>query len=384
MSTPLAWHNLAYNKPRTLAVLAGVTFAVVLIFMQLGFFGAVETTATVIYDALDFDLAIRSRDYLHFSDADTVRHDRLHQAAGVPGVARVQPFQVAITQWRHPTSGRGRAILVMGIDPAEPAFTLDELRRQAQLVARPNVVLVDRKSRREFGPRDGWQFGDADVGVRTEVGPQSVTVGGHFGLGTGLAADGAVVTSDATFARLVPGRDPRDASLGLVTITPGANPDDVARRLRDALPGDVDVLTRAEVLRFELRRWISDTSIGVIFQVGVAVAMVVGMAIVYQVLASDIGEHMAEYATLRAMGYTTGYLARVVMHQSLLLAVLGFVPGLLLSDALYRVTSRVANMPIGMNAVRVAAVFGLSLGMCIAAGLIALRRVRSADPADLF
>src|SRR5882762_1933243 len=102
MRTFLAWRNLVHNKVRTLVAVAGVTFAVVLIFMQLGFFGAVETTATVAYSALDFDLCIRSKDYLHFAKTRSFPAARLKQAEGVPGVRRVSPFYVGVRYWRTP------------------------------------------------------------------------------------------------------------------------------------------------------------------------------------------------------------------------------------------------------------------------------------------
>jgi len=169
-----------------------------------------------------------------------------------------------------------------------------------------------------------------------------------------------------------------------VKLQPGAHPNDVANALRDRLPGDVEVLTRADVLGGEIRHWVWETSIGLIFQLGVVVAMVVGTAIVYQVLSSDVTNHLPEYATLKAIGYSSGYLASVVLQQALVLAVLGFVPGLAISAALYALTRTAARIPMDLTLTRVFFVLGLSVLMCTISGLGALRKVRSADPADLF
>jgi putative ABC transport system permease protein len=384
MKTPLAWHNLTHNKVRTVTVAAGVTFAVVLIFMQLGFFGSIETTATAIYESLDFDVAIRSREYLHLCDGDSFSHTRLDQAAAVPGVARVRPFHAALTVWRHPQTGNSRGILAMGIDPHNPAFRTPEIRQQAALLVHPQKVLIDRATRADFGPRNGKHFGDDDVGATTEVGFREIRLAGHFEIGTGLAADGAVLFGESGFARIFPERPTGDVTLGLVKLAPGASATEVVARLQEILPKDVEAFTRQDVLEFERRRWVADTSIGVIFQVGVAVAMLVGLAIVYQVLSSDIATHIAEYATLKAMGYTNGYLAGVVMQQAAWMAVLGFVPGWILSQVLYQLTSQITNLPIEMNLTRAAAVFALAALMCIGAGLLALRHVYRADPAELF
>ncbi|MEX2188752.1 MAG: ABC transporter permease DevC [Pirellulales bacterium] len=384
MKTSLAWHNLAHNKSRTATVAAGITFAVVLIFMQLGFFGSIETTATAIYQSLDFDIAIRSRKYLHLCDGDSFSRTRLDQAAAVPGVERVQPFHAALTVWRHPQSGSSRGILAMGIDPNAPAFRAPEIRRQSALLAHPQKALIDRATRAEFGPRDGKQFGDGDIGMTTEVGMREIRLAGHFAIGTGLAADGAVLLGEGGFRRVFPDRPAGDVTLGLVKLAAGADPDEVVAHLNNTLPQDVEALTRQDVLAFERHRWVTATSIGVIFQVGVVVAMLVGLAIVYQVLSSDISAHIAEYATLKAMGYTNGYLAGVVMRQAAAMAVLGFVPGWALSEVLYRLTSQVTNLPIEMNLGRTAVVFALAVSMCIGAGVLALRHAYRADPAELF
>ncbi len=384
MRVLLAWRNLLHHKVRTTLAVTGVALAVVLMFMQLGFLGAVQATATLVYDALDFDLVIRSPNYLHLADARSFPRNRLAQAAGLEQVQWIAPFYADVTQWRNPRDGTPRAILALGVAPGDHVFTLPEIDRQRQPLHVDQFVLIDRRSRREFGPMDGRQFGDGDVGVEAELARSRVRIVGHYALGSGLAADGAVVMSDRGFARAMPGRSIDEVSLGLVKLIPGADADDAAARLRGMLPDDVEVLTRHQVRQFELDRWVNQTSLGVIFQLGVALAMVVGTAIVYQVLVSDVARHIAEYATLKALGYRFGYLAGVVLQQALTLAVAGFVPGLLVSLALYALTGYLANVPLNMTLMRVAIVFGLTLAMCAASGWGALRKMRTADPADLF
>ncbi len=392
MRTPLAWRNLIHNKTRTTVASAGMAFAVTLIFMQLGFLGAVAKTATLIYDALDFDLLIRSRSYLHLADPQVFPRQRLRQAASVPGVEVVHPFSIEINGWRNPHDGSIRSILTMGTRPHAPVFFSPEIRRKSALLTSPEAVLVDRKSRREFGPQNGRRFSDVDVGVVTEVANRRVQIVGHFGLGTGLAADGAILLGERGFLRIFPGRSADDTNLGLVELAasadrrgrPCADPQAIAVKLRQILPEDVEVLTRDEVIDRELRRWIRETSIGLIFRIGVVVALMVGTAIVYQVLSNDVAAHLPEYATLKAIGYSNRFLASVVLWQALALALLGFIPGLAISYGLYRLTSYLANIPIEMDLQRAAFVLAMSLVMCMVSGLLALRKVRLADPADLF
>src|SRR5882724_9039913 len=100
MKTPLAWLNLVHQKKRTLVAVAGVAFAALLVFMQLGFYGAAEGTATIIYDQLDFDIILLSPQYIDLSRAGTIPSERLRQALAIEGVAEVAPVQVSFGSWR--------------------------------------------------------------------------------------------------------------------------------------------------------------------------------------------------------------------------------------------------------------------------------------------
>lgn len=384
MKTPLAWRNLVHNKVRTLVAVAGVAFAVVLVFMQLGFQGAVVTTATLIYRALDFDVLLRSADYLHFADARVFPRNRLPLASSTPGVVSVVPFYVQMTQWHNRDDGLRRAILVMGVDPDRPGINHDELRAETEKLTRLDFALIDRESDSAFGPANGVRFGDEDVGRSIYVGDAKLKIVGHYALGSGFAADGALVVSDRGFAQIHPSRTIEDVTFGLVKIKDDIAPEQVVNQLRHRLPPDVEVLARSEVEKRETKHWLNDTPIGLIFQMGAWIAVIVGVAIVYQVLSSDVEAHAREYATLRAMGYADKKLARVVLEEAIILAFLGFVPGLVVALVLYRTTSMLANIPIDMTLARVIGVLLLTLGMCAASGIAALRKIWSADPAELF
>jgi putative ABC transport system permease protein len=196
---------MAHNKMRTAVAAAGVTFAVVLVFMQLGFLGSVETTVTRFFDAWDFDLLIRSPAYLHLTKPLAFPQSRLLQAAELPEVRSVTPLQIGLGRWRSPIGEhRKRGIVVIGIRPEQQAFTLAEIREQSHLLSDPQFVLIDRKSRSEFGPQNGKQFGDEDLGVAAEVEEREVKIVGHFALGTGLTADGAILVNRNGFQRIQP------------------------------------------------------------------------------------------------------------------------------------------------------------------------------------
>lgn len=376
MKTPLAWRNLIHDKARNAVAVIGVGFAVLLILMQLGFYGSVLRTATTIQDHLDFDLLVCSKDYLYITRPGSFAEARLHQARGVNGVAEAAPINLSFCGWQNPETGRQRAMLVLSCDPHQPAVLVENPSAPLSVLNQPDTVMIDRRSRPEFGPQT--------AGTRVNVGQTDVTIAGQFTLGTGFGADGAVLTSQRTFARLFPFLPSGTAGLGLVQLKPGFAPDQVAAELRQRLPGDVQVFTRPEINQRERRHWVVKTSVGVIFGLGVAMALVVGMAIVYQVLSSSIARRLREYATLKALGYPTGYLWRVVLTQAIALAVAGYLPGLIVAWQLYGITRRAAHIPMQLTLGPAISVLFLAVAMCAAAGVISLRKVTGADPAELF
>ncbi len=393
----LALANLRHDRGRAAVSVIGAGFAVVLIFMQLGFLGATERTATLLYDRLNFDILITSSEYLDFSRPGHVDRARLAQATAVPGVERVLPFSVAQGLWRNPTDpeddpkrgGRRWAIVMMGVAPgdldrvylpADRGLFADGAGRQraAAALARLSVVFLDRRARPDFGDP-----ATMPPGTRTEFNGQVVELGGYFSLGTGFSFTGLLLTNEETYSRLTQ-RPAGTATFGLVQLAPGTDPATAAAGLRRLLPPDTLVMTRAELGALERDYWVNKTAVGKLFTFGVILALMVGAIFVYQMMAADIKKRLPEYATLKAVGYRFGFLFRVVVWQSLFLAAGGFAGGLVASLLLYRVTAVVAQLPVGMTAERLVVVAALTTAMCVGSGLVAVRKVQTADPADLF
>lgn len=374
--TPLAWLNLLHDKARTIVALAGVAFAVILVLMQLGFYMSVKRTATRLYDQLAFDVMIGSPNYNFVLKPGDFPKARLSQVEALPEVAQATPLYLAFNMYRNPIDRSRRGLLVIGIDPADEAFRLPAVLAQRGKLKQPDKVLIDTLSRREFEP--------LEVGVVTDLGRKQIEVVGLFEMGGGFGSDATVITSDRTFAGLFPGMSLNQVSLGLIRLEPGADPQRVAEQMRRMLPPDVEVFTRAQAIAREEHHWVSRTSVGTIFGLGVFVSLLVGVAIVYQVLSSDIAIHLPEYATLKAMGYSQKYMNGVVLRQALILAVVGFVPGALISWLLYEFTQQKASIPMDMTTGLLAAVLVMSIGMCALSALASLRKLAKVDPADLF
>jgi putative ABC transport system permease protein len=389
MRTPLVILNLLHQRVRTVVAIAGVAFAVLLVFMQLGFYGSAATSATSLYSMLDYDLLLVSSNYLNVNRAHTFPASRLYQALDHEDVAAVAPLYVSGQTWRIKDSPHyRRSIIVVGFDLDEPVFKERVFSREpaAECLAAlraPDTVLMDTSTRAYFGKRR--------PGTETELAGHRVQVVGRVTIGTGYGGDGLVLTSDRTYARLYGSGSLEHVTLGLIRLKPAARPrahevkESLARHLYNAEPRDeVRVMTRAEAERGEQAYWMGRTSVGIIFQLGVAVALLVGIIFVYQVIATDIANHFAEYATLKAMGYSHGYLRKVVLGQALVLSVLGYLPALLVAFGLYALGQRLASIPLVMTWTRAVGVLALSVAMCSVSGILALQKVKSADPADLF
>jgi len=382
---PIAWLQLTRDKLRLLVAVLGVAFAVVLVCMQLGFQDALFRSSVQYHTQLRYDLALVSPKTEFIVRPQSFSRRRLHQVRGVQGVDGVTELYLGLGPWRTPDApGEVRSIFVFGFDPADPRFDLPGIAAQRDLLKRPDVVLFDERSRPEFGPIPALLEQAGGQGVTTELSDRAVRVVGLFELGTSFGIDASVATSELNFRRIFPYRSAGQIDVGLIHLDPRADPETVRAAIEAKLPRDVLVLTRAGFVQREVEYWSRATPIGYVFSFGVIMGLVVGGIIVYQILFADVSEHLREYATLKAIGYTDMYLFGVVIQQALLLALLGFGPGLAASALLYRAAGEATRLPLQMHPGLALGVFALTAAMCAVAGAIALRKVRQADPAEIF
>jgi putative ABC transport system permease protein len=367
---------------RLLVAIAGISFAVLLIMMQLGFRTALFESSVRIHTQLDYDIALFSPDSVFIVRPQDFPLQRLYQGLGDPEVAEIMPLYIFPAVWKNPWNHDRRSITAIGFDPQHRIFDLpnfDALRIQ---LAQQNAVAFDRASRPEFGPVGEWF--DGGNSLNTEINDRDMDVVALFELGTSFGIDGTILTSDDNWLRLFPDRPRNRIQLGLMRLTDGADPDTVRARLDERLPDDVLVMTRADFVDRELEYWNSATPIGYIFAFGAIMGLIVGGIIVYQILFADVSEHLNEYATLRAIGFKNRFVSGIVLQQATILAVLGYLPGLLLVWWLYGVTADATQLPLYITAERAFGVFGLTLAMCALSGLLAMRKVRRLDPAEVF
>ncbi|GAB1539028.1 ABC transporter permease DevC [Scytonema sp. NUACC21] len=380
--TPLAWRQVMKEKTRLAIAVAGIAFADMLMFVQLGFQDALYDSATQPHRLLEADLVMTNPQLQTLFSVKSFSRERLYQALGHEGVESVSFLYIGPGQWKNPDTRLNRTILIWGVNPEAPSLKLPQIKQNAAQLKLLNQALFDRASRPEYGDIAGevQKHGTLEA----ELNEQNVQVTGLFTIGSSFAADGNVITSDSTFLKLFPERQPNQIEVGLIHLKPGFDPAAVQVQLAKELSGDVRVLTPEGFAGVEKYYWESQGTIGFIFGLGVIVGFIVGIVIVYQILYSDVAEHLPEYATLKAMGYGDGYLIGVLLQEAVLLAVLGYLPGFLIAIALYQLTYAATLLPIAMTTSRAITVFILTVAMCSFSGAVAMRKLQSADPADIF
>lgn len=377
----LAWRQLTYERAKLIAAMLGVLFACVLVFMQLGFKDSLYDSATSVPRKMQGDLFLMHKQTealwrtIHFSRRELMR------VYAHPAILDAHPLYIGQTPWKNPETRTKRTLMVFGYDPEADIFTIPEVKRFKQALTVRDTVIFDELSRPEFGQVTALL---AASPVYTEVNDRKIEVIGTFKMGASFAADGNLITSDQNFLRIFPFRHIEQIDLGVIRLKAGSDALTVQADLRRILNEDVHVMTYAELVAYEKAYWQNNAPIGFIFNFGTIMGLVVGMVIVYQILFTDITNHLNEYATLKAMGYSHRYLTFVVFAASLILAIIGFIPGWLLSFALYKLAESVTFIPMPMPPGKIILIFLLILGMCVIAGSLAMRKLKSANPADMF
>ncbi|ARV62046.1 ABC transporter [Nostocales cyanobacterium HT-58-2] len=379
---PLAWLQLKRDKTRLAVALAGIAFADILMFMQLGFRDSLYYSNVQFHTSLQGDIVLINNQSNALLAMKSFSQRRLYKALDLQAVKSVHPIYLDYTPWKNPLTGRSRNLLVIGMNPATNLLDLPGVQENFDKIKLPDIVLYDRSSRQEYGPIAA-NFIQGKT-ITAEVNTRKIKVGGLFTLGASFGADGNLITSDVNFLRIFFHRQRGLIDIGLIRLKPGTDTNVVAQSLKNYLPRDIKVLTKQEFIDYERHYWESGTAIGFIFTLGTIMGFIVGTVIVYQILYTEVADHLAEYATLKAIGYTQNYLLLVILQEALILAFLGYVPGFTITMFLYNQARAATLLPVFMGFGRAIMVLILTVLMCFISGTIAMRKLRSADPADIF
>lgn len=382
--TPIAWFNLTTEKPRLLTSVAGVSFAVLLMFIFQGFKNALYDSQVQLLKLLNGDIIIVNRLKYSIFVAEHFTRRRLFQAQSFDGVVAAYPLYITRGDWKNPVTKTVRSMRILAFNPKDPVLPLPGILQNLKALKMPQTVLIDEKSRPEVGP--------TRPGIVTELSKQQIRLIGTFSLGTDFASsNGNLVMSDQNFLRyfanLAPQEDSRTLNtvdIGLLKVAPNTNVKTLVSVLRQQLPQDISIFTKAEFVSKELDYWKENTNIGFMFSVLTNMSFVVGVILVYQILYTDVAEHWAEYATLKAIGYTNVHLLSIVLQESVILVFFGFVPGFAISLWLYGLTASATGLLMQMTVERAISILITTFVMCLTSGAIAVRKVQTTDPSEVF
>ncbi|MCF4969701.1 ABC transporter permease DevC [Nostoc sp. CMAA1605] len=381
---PLAWLQLSREKARMLVAIAGIAFADVLMFLQLGIREALFDGAVQFHNSLEGEIVLVSSRYKALISLDQFSQRRLYQALGFTGVQSVSPIYLDSVPWKNPDNQQTWQIFAIGFNPEEKVTNLPGVQENLNSLREPDTILFDRGSRQEFG-QIVTKF-EGNHQVTTELNNRKINVVGLFRLGTSFGINGNIITSDVNFLRLF-GNQRRQQGLidfGLIKLEPEADVNWVIANLKANLPNDVQVLSKQEFVAREKSFWNTSTPVGFTFTLGAIIGFIVGAVIVYQILYSDVSDHLPEYATLKAIGFKNRYLLVLVFQEALILAAIGFIPGFAISQGLYLITRQATLLPIMMTVERAVLIFILTTLMCTISASIAIQKLQAADPADIF
>lgn len=379
---PIGWLQLTHSRGRFFAAVAGVAFANLLVFMQLGIMGALNSSTVAPYAMLEADIIMSSEDGNTLTNGGHIPRARMFQALGVAGVSDATPLFIGNLPFTL-DDGSSVSLLSFGMDVAKPQYATAEIAPSLSRLSLERTVLLDEGTR---GMPD-TVFDALRAGGRYafETGGNTLTAIGAMNVGGGFLADGMMIMSDQTFLRVFPNRTSSAPNHILIRTDDGVSIDTVIARLQQALPnGNLRIQSMTGSAANDLAYMSTERPTGIIFGFGVFMGILVGLVIVYQVLSTDVADHLREYATFKAMGYGQPFFLGIIFEEAIILAVFGFIPGFLVSLGLYAGLVTVTGLPVAMEPSRAILVFLGTLVACSVSGAIATRRLANADPADLF
>lgn len=379
---PIGWLQLTHNRSRMAAAIAGVAFANILVLIQIGMLSALNGTIFMSYKPFEADIVISPSDANTLTDGSNVPRRYLYQALSLSGVEAGAPLYIGLLDWTLP-NGNAASLQVYGLPPEAIEFVSPGLADQFPLLMRHNTALIDGKTR---GLRqDELSSISENDSMEFEINGLTINAVGSFSLGAGFTADGGMIVSDQTFLRLFPRRVAGAPSHLLIKVSAGQDLIEQASAITGYIDSaSINVRPLYQMIDDDVEYQTTQRPVGVIFGFGVFIGLLVGLVIVYQVLATDVADHIKEYATFMAIGYSDRFFLGVIFEEAVTLAVLGFVPGVLIASGIYTVMASATGLPIVMDLTRMLAVFLGTVSACVVSGFFATRRLAAADPADLF
>jgi putative ABC transport system permease protein len=378
---PIGWLQLTHNRMRFAAALVGVAFANVLVFVQLGIMNSMGTATLRPYEFFSADVMISAPDANALTDGGNVARQWLLQALADPDVSDGMGLFIGNVPWDRRESDI--SLTTFGVDPAKPGFLASELAGDLARLEVQGAAIIDRLARGLSREEAAAIRPQTPLGFETQG--RTLTAYSTFAGGGGFGGDGYMIVSDQTFLSLFPARRSTAPDHILLRLRPGADVAATVQRLQGLISDPaLRIRSYADAAREELTYQQTRRPTGIIFGFGVLIGVLVGLVIVYQVLSTDVADHLREYATFKAMGYGQRFFMGIVLEEALILGVIGFLPGVTVGATILTVMGKVTTLPLAVTWSMALIVFVGTVFFSALSGAIATRRLAAADPADLF
>jgi putative ABC transport system permease protein len=413
----IARKNLFEDIPRFLVAQAGIVFAVSLVTIQLGILKGFSRSTARLIDYSTADLWVASKDMVHMELSTPMPAERVMQAQAVEGVERAEALMIRTSIWRD-SQGRISPIRIFGFDPDSRIFaTWDVSKGDLKALKQPYTVMIDQAQLKSLGlnqPGDRGTIGAFSslpaqlVGYTKDT--QSIASStflytslenaNAYGSGNASTSVRCVQQPDGSTACINASETPLNStpvnpepprrvnvsdpiSFVLIRAKSGQDLSQLKQRLEAALPG-TKVFTQGEIAEVTREFWTDRTGIGFVLGLGATVGFVVGMVIVGQILYSSVSDHLREFGTLKAMGASNWVIYSVILEQALWMAVLGYIPSIVLCLGLGAWTQTAKGIMILITPATGAGIFVLTVVMCVGSALFAVQKVTRVDPAIVF
>ncbi len=408
----IARKNLFEDIPRFLVAQAGIMFAVSLVTIQTGILNGFSRSTVLLIENSRADIWVGAKEMVHFELTQPLTLGQIQQTKQIEGVDRAEPLMLQSGRWLSPT-GDIAPVRLIGFDPRGQLFRIwDVAQGQPSDLLQPNAVFLDAgnqdslKVRRVgetaqisgapahvVGFTQGTQsmVSSAFVFTSLENTKAYVTAGLTSTVRCNVPASGEELecttvyeqseTASPTEPPILESTDP--VSYILVRATPGHSLEALKQRIESQLPG-TKAWTQSEMADHTRTYWQLRTGIGFVLGLGATVGVIVGMVVVGQILYASVSDHLKEFGTLKAMGASDWLLYRVIVEQALWMAVLGYVPSMLLCLGLGTWTSATQGIMILITPSMAVGIFGITIVMCVGSALFAIHKVTHVDPAIVF
>jgi putative ABC transport system permease protein len=368
----LALQNILHDRGRFSVTVFGVCFAVFLMVFQGSLLAGFLQAASKLIDASDSDIWITARGVQAFEFGTALESRVREMAAGVPGVTETSRVCMAFAVYRTPI-GKQQVVALVGADPTVGnRFPVPDRHESADQLS-PDAVLYDVSDRKQMEldtlPAE-VEINRHRANIEREIQGYGAFLGVPF-----------LFTSYRNAIRYM-GFGSDQAMYILLQVDKAYPVSQVQQSLKKRLP-EVDVLTRDEFAHKARMYWTIKTGAGGAILTAAVLGFLIGLVVVSQTIYANTMENIEEYATLKALGASQTFVARIVLTQALICGVVGSVLGLL--AVVPSITYAKSLIPwISAPWWLPCAMVVPSLAMCSLASIVSVRSALTVEPGRVF